>query len=1059
MLTNHSTSFFGGGSKSLFFAYWLHSRREYSVFKGGHHSFFALFLKAIYWPLLLAKLMVGGELFAQTPSLAQIGNNEGLSQGFVTCIKQDREGFLWAGTLSGLNRYDGHRIHVFKHDPFDEYSLSGDLISAIAEVGDYLLVGTLGGGLNIFCKKNHRFYRIPFLMPSQSPSPSKEGIVLKKYPAENVVNDIVMDGQGGIWLKASNEGHDYQGWVVRMMVPSGFWENLPNDPKLLDKILFQVWWMPRWEYYPFWPSKVASHGNELYCFQMDGLLRFDFAQQRWVCQADLPTGVISNIKWLGKGGEKLVQTPDFSTYFINNAGEYKYVGKLNGYIIHLNGQDFWIREQDHLANYKLVSRAPIFKLSSEGASVKLPMKDKRTVMCTDRSGNLWFTDETSGLLKYCPHQSGFRHLLKGSSIMSRPFMTPKGCLYFSRIPETDLVGPEDLGLKSLVAFGKKNHYHAFTLNMDRLGNYWQVAYHGPTKNAYLIKQEANSTKTTVFPVAGLKGTCQYADFDEKGKLWFTVDGYLVGFDPAKAESKGSGNPWEFYEFKSQAKIGGSALFLEKTPDGVWWMATYNGLIRAEPCNDGYDFRVFRNDPNDRGSLHINYVNVLLNDPLDPNLLWISTKGGGLGCMNLTTFKVKTLTTADGLPDNVLYGLLSDFKMNPDSCNYNLWFSTNKGVVKYAPSTGRIKIFGKSDGLQDDEFNSHAYAYTDSYRKTGELMFGGVNGLNIFDPNKLADNKTPPFVYITGLKLNDRRILAGDSSNLLPLAIEVTKQITVPYSQNSISLDFAALEYTSPSKNMFRYWLKGFEKEGAHTSREPSANYIGLPPGRYQFVVYGSNNDGVWSQEPARLTIHVLPPWYRTKWAYLCYSLILLAFLGWVYHHIQLWLRQKNALHQLEISKVKLDDFAHLLLEKSRLIEELQSNKWHTEHQAYLAHLTITENSHAQLQEVNYELGEQEEEDLTAPLKEMQILTKEDWENFLVMFEGANPGYLIELANRFPNLTAAETRLILLTKIGLAKKEIADMLGVSPDTVKKTRYRLRKKLGVQGQLMEELFPSD
>lgn len=955
---------------------------------------------------------------------------------------QDREGFIWAGTQNGLNRFDGHRFITFNRDFDDTLSLSGDFVTTIYEKGDYLLVGTFGNGLNIFHKKSQRFYRVPQATAEQSPDSSKPFMESRFFPAKNVVANMVEDAHNDIWMKASNPHHDNQGWVVRMRVPQGFWEQLADKPELIYQLKFESWWMNRVELYPFGSNTLAAAGNEVYCFQLDELLLFDIAQRKWV-QAPQPQAlnrVVSNIVWWPDGRECLIQTPEWSTWHGFGTAVGSAVGKLPGQVFAIDEHLIWVREHSAIKAYPY-ERSP-FRIYPATLEVNALLTDRRTLTLFDRSGNLWFTNETSGLIKYRPVTGRFEHHFKGHSIMSRPYLTEKGGLFFMDMPGLfRLKGRHDPVVQILAGMAEKGIL-SYNFVDDGKGLYWMAAYHTNEKDVVLVSINAGTGHTRFIPAPRIKGVPFHAVLDDQGKLWFaTALGNLVCYNTEASGADDDPARFQIYDFSRLAKDTGPVYYLEKSPDGSWWMATNAGLIRAKPKsnNEGFDFMLIQGNAEHPNGLQSSIVSSLLADPKDANLLWIGTKGGGLSCMNIQTGEIKTLSTKEGLPDKVIYGILSDHNIQPPGKDYSLWLSANRGIIRYTPATGEIKNYRKSDGLQEDEFNTNAFNYSDPHRKAGLFLFGGVNGLNVFDPRDLKDNPVKPLVLITGIRVNDQTVCVGDSSGILSEAIEFTRKITLPFSKNSIYLEFSALEYTAPAKNRYRFWLSGFENEAnAHLSEAPDATYIGLPPGKYTFIVYGANNDGVWSDQPARLEIEVLPPWYRTFWAYLTYLLLLAGMVYWVIRHYRLEKVAAEARHQLEIHQIKLEDFTRLLLEKSKRLEEIQQKQ-------------SGESRPIQPLEEAYH-----EPDELNRLYYGQILTKNDWENFQLMFEKANPGFLRKLEERLPKLTAAETRLILLTRMGMGKKEIASMLGISPESVKKTGQRLRKKLGQEGYTWDNLF---
>lgn len=341
-----------------------------------------------------------------------------------------------------------------------------------------------------------------------------------------------------------------------------------------------------------------------------------------------------------------------------------------------------------------------------------------------------------------------------------------------------------------------------------------VAHNEHTKCPYIIKVNPRNGESETMPIPDLKRWALYSMIDEKGILWFAIEGTLVAFDTKRNFQ----DPvWKFYKFSDDQTGQPDVNYIEKTADNTIWMATSHGLIRATPQQDSdlFDFIRYKTDPQNKHSLRSNNISALLADPHDTNILWIGTKGGGLHQMNIKTEHFRSFTTKEGFPDNVIYGILSDYYINTESEDYALWMSTNRGLVQYIPSTEKLKNYTKADGLQSNEFNTHSFAYTNDLQKKGRLMFGGINGLNVFKPAEIRDNPFKPNVVLTNLLINNKPISVRSDSDILTESIEYTSKINLPYKKNNITLQFAALEYTSPSKNKYRYYLKGAEKEWTH----------------------------------------------------------------------------------------------------------------------------------------------------------------------------------------------------------------------------------------------------
>ncbi|MBI3194200.1 MAG: hypothetical protein HYZ34_07015, partial [Ignavibacteriae bacterium] len=256
---------------------------------------------------------------------------------------------------------------------------------------------------------------------------------------------------------------------------------------------------------------------------------------------------------------------------------------------------------------------------------------------------------------------------------------------------------------------------------------------------------------------------------------------------------------------------------------------------------------------------------------DDNVLWIGTDGGGLNRFDKLSGELTHFTEKNGLPNNVVYGVLSDTMGN-------LWMSTNKGLCKYStrgavsadgqgsafggnPSSGSIRTYDVSDGLQSNEFNRKEYFKT----KSGEIFFGGVNGYNHFYPEEISDNPIPPKIEFTDFKLSNRSVSYHDANSPLKQSIGETKSIVLDYSQNMFTLEFSALDFSTSQKNQYAYMLNGFDEHWNYAGTLRSATYTNIAPGEYTFRVKASNSDGVWNEQGASMEIIILPPFWMTWW--------------------------------------------------------------------------------------------------------------------------------------------------------------------------------------------------
>ncbi|MCB0636741.1 MAG: hypothetical protein KDC54_09000, partial [Lewinella sp.] len=283
-----------------------------------------------------------------------------------------------------------------------------------------------------------------------------------------------------------------------------------------------------------------------------------------------------------------------------------------------------------------------------------------------------------------------------------------------------------------------------------------------------------------------------------GRIWIaTHGGKLVCFDPARAH-------FDYFDaghlFGDQASVVRSVAIAEDA-DGTIWVGTILGLVKCTPTPDGLNFALTQADSGNPNGLNNNSIACIL--PTANDQLWLGTKGGGINVMDTRTGRCRHITTANGLLNNVVYGILAGNR--PDE----YWCSTNRGLAKinvrsHDPFDFTVTTYTAELGLQDNEFNTQAYYKADS----GELLFGGINGLNHFFPEKLPQDTVPPPVYTVGVEINHQP--AGMA--LLGGPPELLTRLELDHNQNNLSFEFAALDFTAPAKNRYRYRLSGLDDD-------------------------------------------------------------------------------------------------------------------------------------------------------------------------------------------------------------------------------------------------------
>ncbi|HMK39419.1 MAG TPA: two-component regulator propeller domain-containing protein, partial [Bacteroidota bacterium] len=344
--------------------------------------------------------------------------------------------------------------------------------------------------------------------------------------------------------------------------------------------------------------------------------------------------------------------------------------------------------------------------------------------------------------------------------------------------------------------------------------------------------------------------------DRRGEIWVgTYGGGLNRFD-------GKANAFHSYTHVDSVpgSLGAGGVWaLLEDHEGVLWMGTYQGgLDRFN--RETETFTHFRYDPSDPGSLSNETVLCLHEDRKGD--LWVGTMSG-LNRFNRQKGTFQRFFEKDGLPNSYINGILEDDRGS-------LWISTVKGLSRYDPGRQAFRNFDQSDGLQGNEFNTGALARDP---KTGEMYFGGMNGFNAFVPENVKDNPyVPPVVFSAFTRYNT------DDKEGKPIeekGIAAKGEIMLSYKDNVATFEFASLNYYNTFKNQYAYRLEGFNDTWIQLGPERRATFTNLDGGRYTLRVRGSNNDGVWNEQGAALRLVVMPPWWKTRWAYGAYAVIFL----------------------------------------------------------------------------------------------------------------------------------------------------------------------------------------
>ncbi len=843
-------------------------------------------LQILIWFLFPASLTAQ----KQDIHFSQLTVKDGLSQSTVNCIVQDYRGFIWISTSNGLNRYDGTNFKVYKHDPRNDESLSDNAPGCIFEDSKKRLwVSTIGKGLNLYNRDKDnwkRFYSNPE-DPNTLSSNDISWIIedvepgnlwIATYNGLNYFNDksqtfhrFMSDDKSNIFQDKNVTGSLYRNDVVYLLKSKNedcIWIGYGNK---IGRFLIKE---NRFELFDlYFKDQKLANTTTIYSITEDS----------------------SNKLWIGTEGYGLFQFDQFEKRFKNI--EYP-DGTIHQYsvktIFEDNQNQLWIGyngeglgcfnlKTGNYSNYKENNNLP-YSLSNNTIYSIFQSKD----------GILWFGTYGDGLNILDQKKSKFElyrnvpyevNSLSNSHVRDI-FEDDDGIIWLGTRKGIDLFNPNT---KSISQF-KFNKGIADVINTDIVLTITKddnkVMWIGTFSNGLFSYNPKNQSVRQYLPItdepASLSNQHVYKIYiDSKKTMWV---GTLDGLNKlAKGETG-----FQRYDIKG-------VIDISEDKKGNIWIGSSHGLYYIENGR-GNPVRIWP-------SKGIEQVYCVFTD--DQNDIWIGTGNNGLIRFEKDHVIEKQYTTQDGLPENKIFGILED-KIG------NLWLSTDHGLSKFDKNTSLFKNFDENDGLQGNEFYSNSYLKASD----GKLYFGGLNGFNAFYPEQIIENDFIPEIVFTDFKLFNKEVPVGTENSPLTKVITETDEITLSYKQNVFSVDFASLNYTSPGKNQYAYFLEGFDSEETgwnYIGHNHTATYTNLPAGRYVLKVIGSNNDLKWNEEGIALKIRITPPIWKTWQAGIIYFLMIVGMILLFMRFTIIRTKLKNDLQIEHMEKQKNEELNQMKL--------------------------------------------------------------------------------------------------------------------------------------------------
>lgn len=840
-------------------------------------------------------------LHSQSRLVESLSIEQGLSQGMIFDLCQTKDGFLWIATKDGLNRFDGYNFTIFNHDPFDRNSLAENTVTALLEDSrGWLWVGTESTGMNLYDRRTGGFRHIPLEFGQRESNASFEIFSINETPDGNVF--VLQNDKGLIsislpraWRGAVPPQSTLDSLMSTTLIRiEAFRAAVGGEDVKLTSIETQ-------EDGAVWVH--SSHGPYLVDSKAGTVALIPEAAARLLSRRSVWGSVPGRI-FRFKDGRTSVPDLQISaparTVFTKTAENGSHWIAVNNQIWHL--------APDEMPDFA----APDWAVDADVSAIE-----------TDHNGNIWIGTMGYGLRKINPKKRLFKEGASGKSIWGL-WRDSSGRYFCKVVNEVYPYDPARGTLGAQPAF-PKGPPRVLDIHMESDDEYWLLGRgEEEDRSAELCRYNFNTGEATSYPFpmevpkAGAGATGQQLPqqwfkpyvysrllMARDGRLWATsLNCELARFAPQTGRFERFNYRTLFGELAANVR----PFAMAEDGNGVLWIGTQLGLVKATPIGEGLVLELIKSDPRNPAGLNNNSIACLLPDPSDnTSALWIGTKGGGITRLDLCTGQMTRISTKDGLPDNVIYGIL------PGKAR-ELWCSSNRGLARLRlDGAGRLvglTAFTAAKGLQDNEFNTQAF-----YRAPdGELLFGGVNGLNRFFPQDVLPDTIPSPVSLVGLRINQRNAAFGEAGSPLSVPLDYLRELQLNHDQNNLTFEFAVLDFTDPSRNRYRYQLEGADREWVETGTSRFAYFTHLPPGQYTLCVEGNNGEGAWQSIAHPIKITVLPPWWRSNLAYLLY-LALLVGAGWQAYHFQI----KRVKEREQLA------FEHRENERIRSLERVKAN--------------------------------------------------------------------------------------------------------------------------------------
>lgn len=777
----------------------------------------------------------------------KIDVDDGLSENTVQCILQDSCGFMWFGTKAGLNRYDGTGFRVYRNDPDENLSLGNNYIRSMLQgPSDILYIGT-DAGLYIMQMADEKFTKLN--------TKTADGTEITTG-----VNSMLFDDSGRLYLATMSQG------IFVLDTATNRLSSIETAGLNLGQEV--AWYLMRDR------SGVIWAGTRM------GLLRYDSVSGRF---KPVPafTGrnriEILSISEDERGGLWLGTWEDGVLRYNKDAGDYRsYGGKgSENYITHVRtifpySKDMTLVGADD--GFYAISSDGLRRIDKPRRQQSLSDQNVYSIF-RDRESGLWIGTYFGGVNYFNPLLSPVETYVSDNAPGT---LSGRAVGQFCEDPSGNLwIATEDGGVNYFnttthrITQPIKTSYHNIQALLLEGDNLW-IGTMSRGLDIYNRKSgRVSHLRHDPADEHSIDNDCIFSLYQtHSGDIYVGTSDGLNRYDHLR------------HRFIRMPEGSGCVRDMREDEYGNLWLATLNAGAKRLKLPEGewihYDTVNHRSNPIVGQKLNSVYIDARKN-------LIFTSQGSGIFLYDYPTDSFRNISLADGLPDNVIYGVLDDQFGN-------LWLSSNVGIIRLDPDTPRnYRIYNKDNGMQSAQFN-----FRGSYKaRDGKFYFGGINGFSSFYPEELANtkNRFVPPVVITEITMLKRG--TAKQTEKIATSLYHGERIELPHKHASFTISYVSLSYMSQSDNRYTYMLEGFDTGWHDVGNNRSVTYFGLPPGRYTFKVKGSNNDGVWNTQAARIGIRILPPFYRSAFATTVYILVFILTLYLTVLHLLRWFRRKR----------------------------------------------------------------------------------------------------------------------------------------------------------------------